>query len=352
MPKSGLQAMFGWLGGFGVDGENTDGNHVVWILADSATLPVATYRYPISKTADGTQQILYSPDMSSWTTRRITQRIVSENADRVVIEATAPSGTRGFFKVVGSGDTSGIMVSVQGGTLPQSSGLAGTAVATFQIGRTEVTWAEWQEVRSWAVNNGYTDLRVGAGSADDHPVWQISWYDALKWSNARSEMEGLGPVYKVAGSVYRNGDFGWSDASEVQVDTAANGYRLPTEAEWEWAARGGVNSQGYIYSGSNDVNAVAWYSGNSSGAVVALINGRGTWPVGQKMPNELGIHDMSGNQIEWVFDKSEYSIDRHLRGGAWNSLDYQTTVSSRYDYTRDPGGTGANIGFRVARNAP
>jgi hypothetical protein len=96
LPKSGMQAMFGWLGGFRVDGEITDGPSKVIIVGGSLT-----YRYPISKTADGTQQILYSPDMSAWTTRRISQRVVSEDADRMVIEATAPSGTKGFFKVVG-----------------------------------------------------------------------------------------------------------------------------------------------------------------------------------------------------------------------------------------------------------
>ena len=71
---------------------------------------------------------------------------------------------------------------LQGGTLPQSSELAGTAVATFQIGETEVTWDEWQEVRAWAVNNGYTDLAgVGRGSAGNYPVRTVSWYNAVKW---------------------------------------------------------------------------------------------------------------------------------------------------------------------------
>ena len=93
LPKSGMQAMFVWLGGFRVDGDA-----IPDIIVAQGRL---TYRYPISKTADGTQQILYSPDMSSWTTRRISQRIISEDADRVVIEVTAPSGTKGFFKGVG-----------------------------------------------------------------------------------------------------------------------------------------------------------------------------------------------------------------------------------------------------------
>lgn len=76
---------------------------------------------------------------------------------------------------------------LQGGTLPQSSELAGTAVATFQIGRTEVTWAEWKGVRDWAVSNGYPDLAgVGQGVEPDHPVQNVNWYDAVKWTNAKS----------------------------------------------------------------------------------------------------------------------------------------------------------------------
>ena len=92
------------------------------------------------------------------------------------------------------------MISVQGGTLPSSSQLAGQSVNTFQIGRCETTWAEWRGVRDWAVENGYTDLAgVGQGSGDEHPVRNVSWYDVVKWCNAKSEMEGLNPVYTFNG---------------------------------------------------------------------------------------------------------------------------------------------------------
>jgi formylglycine-generating enzyme required for sulfatase activity len=342
MPKSGMQAMFGWLGGFGVDGENTDDHHAAWILSGRLT-----YRYPISKTADGTQQILFSSDMSAWTPRRVSQRILSEDGNRMVVEATAPSGTKGFFKVSGGGDTS--MVWVQGGLLPQSSELAGTAVATFQIGKTEVTWAEWQEVRLWGISNGYSDLAgVGEGSAEDHPVRTVRWIDAVKWCNAKSEMHRLQPVYYLGNSVFRTGQTAPTAKNE------ANGYRLPSEAEWEWAAGGGVVSQGYTYSGSNDLNAVGWYFSNATNPAVNLYDGRGTFPAGRKMANELGIHDMSGNVWEWCFDPIVISpslVARAIRGSsfAWDTT--RAAVAYRAECYAPITYLNNSYGFRLARNA-
>ena len=232
------------------------------------------------------------------------------------------------------------MVRVAGGKLPKSSKLAGQVVASFEIGKYEVTWGEWKSVRDWAVNNnkGYDLAGVGdtepSGSADNFPVTGVSWYDVVKWSNARSEQEGMTPVYQVSGATYKTGQ------SVPTESASANGYRLPSEKEWEWAARGGVSSKGYTYSGSNTVSEVGWTYENSSD---------GTKAVGTKAANELGMYDMSGNVLEWCFDLVGTS-NRRIRGGSWFVSADGATVGNRAD-GKYPSFGHNDFGFRLARSS-
>lgn len=239
------------------------------------------------------------------------------------------------------------MVLVDGGTLPESSGLGAVAVDTFYIGQYEVTWGEWKTVRAEAQTAGrdYDIGNVGAGCADDHPVHSVNWYDVIKWCNLKSELEGLTPVYTYNDATYDKNE---PTHTLISQNLSANGYRLPQEAEWEFAARAGNQTNGYTYAGSNDLGTVGWYWDNSWGAACDLFFGGGTWPVGQKAANELGLYDMSGNVWEWCWDQND-SSSRSMRGGSW--ADYADFCTVSYRYAPVPSFQYDFFGFRLVRSS-
>ena len=218
------------------------------------------------------------------------------------------------------------MVAVQGGTFTmgatsEQGSDAGSSekpahrvtLSNYYIGQTEVTQALWQAVMG---------SNPSKWKGSNLPVEQVSWNDCQQFITKLNQLTG-------------------------------RKFRLPTEAEWEYASRGGNKSRGYKYAGSNDIGSVAWYSDNS---------GKKTHPVGQKQANELGIYDMSGNVLEWCqdwYDKEYYSkspsnnpcnnisgSDRVIRGGSWYLVAWSCRVA--YRHCGAPDGSDFSLGLRLA----
>jgi formylglycine-generating enzyme required for sulfatase activity len=237
-------------------------------------------------------------------------------------------------------------------------------VSSFYMAKFEVTKALWDEVRTWGLANGYTDLQTGAGKAANHPVHSISWYDMVKWCNARSQKEGLTPCYTTSNVTYKTGD-----NDTVACNWSALGYRLPTEAEWEQAARGGVIGQRFPW-GDTITHALVNYDNDESltrgfHATYATGNMPYTSPVGSFTANGYGLYDMTGNVLDWCWDRysgSSYvngasdprgpasGAPRVLRGGCWYTYAINCRAADRGN-SSFPVNTNNGFGFRPARSS-
>ncbi len=236
-----------------------------------------------------------------------------------------------------------------------------TITKPFYIGKYEVTQAEYEVYCSY----GSSSPSSSYGDGDNYPAYYVSWYDALVYCNKRSMAEGLTPCYSINDST---DPAVWGDVptsinstwNAVECNWNVNGYRLPTEAEWEYAARAGDNTvDSLTYSGTSDVNELekySWYLYNSDST---------THEVGKKEANAFGLYDMSGNVWEWCWNWFTDSYDttteggsnptgpsagsnRVYRGGSWSDYARNASVSCR-NYDGSPSIRIYDLGFRVVR---
>lgn len=229
------------------------------------------------------------------------------------------------------------MIFVEGGTFKMGSETDHSdekpvhyvTLSDFYIGKYAVSQKLWMDVMYYKNPSHFR--------GNDLPVENVSWFDCIFFCNALSRRDGFEELYLI------NGDL-------VTLLSRKRGYRLPTEAEWEFSARGGNKSKGFTYSGSNNMDQIGWYDNNSGGK---------THLVGQKGANELGLFDLSGNVREWCWDcfstypsssqtnplGSASGLNRVLRGGSWrNSVD-----SCRLSYRcyGNPSNSNDGLGFRL-----
>jgi formylglycine-generating enzyme required for sulfatase activity len=315
-----------------------------------------------------------------------TMHTLEEIYQQLLTTQTQVAGLEARMNADGKQVTSGDMVLIPAGTfvmgactnvgqetisdaVPQHT----VTISAFYMDKYEVTSNLWQEVYTWATNKGYAFANVGSAKTNNHPVQTVTWNDCLAWCNARSQRDGFTRSYTNAdGTFYTNstvafmGDCNWS----------ADGYRLPTEAEWEKAARGGVANRRFPWGDANTIqHARANYyaepatcdydTSPTTGDHPASGSSPRTMVAGSFTPNGYGLYDMAGNVFEWCWDwhnSTYYSTPsatdpdpkgsstgtyRVIRGGSWFNGASFARVANRIN--GHPADDYDDVGFRCAR---
>jgi formylglycine-generating enzyme required for sulfatase activity len=294
---------------------------------------------------------------------------ITNNANTNLIVSFNPPP--GLALIPAGSFTMGDSLSGDGDAIPTNIYVSGIYLDTNLV-----SYSQWQGVYTYATNLGYSFLNAGVGKAANHPVVEVDWFDCVKWSNARSQQAGLTPVYYTDSAytqVFTNGDYG----TPVFANFATNGYRLPTEAEWEKAARGGLIGQRFPWGDTISESQANYYANpnppNLGGFTYDLGPYTGfntnfdtgldiyTSPVGYFAPNGYGLCDMAGNVFEWCWDwygmpygqptnlnptGVASGSDRVQRGGSWANVAAYSPCSFRSFY--DPLSGEDDVGFRCA----
>jgi formylglycine-generating enzyme required for sulfatase activity len=351
-------------------------------LAISAVTMMGTYpQMEIVSDVGITNQIQATTNLSQGVWVVLTNMVITQSPYKFTDRGASPGDGR-FYRVVafsaGTSTASAGMVLIPAGAFQMGDTFYEGAVyelplhvvdiSAFYMDKYEVSKSLWDKVKAWSANNGYAFDNTGSGKAANHPVQSINWYDMVKWCNARSAMEGRVPAYYTDSAltqVYKTG----------QIAPYVNwhaGYRLPTEAEWEKAARGGATGHRFPWSNVDTITHAQanYYSDSSYSYDISPTRGYNpafndgvmpyTSPVGSFAPNGYGLYDVAGNVWEWCWDwagnyPSTPQTDPHGpdtgstrvgRGGNWNF--YAEHCRASYRYGNPPTDSATNIGFRCA----